>query len=140
MRKAAILSGLITEAELEFADINPMRPHSLRAAFSSILSLAGMNQRLIDYMQGHTDPYGGAYYRVSDEEIRGQYAEHMHALLLDHTEGLAEVTDRVVQLETMNLGYEAQVGQLKKKLQAMEEEQRVSGELLKMILEKKELQ
>ena len=110
------------------ADINPMRPHALRAAFSSILSLNGMNQKLVDYLQGHADQYGGAYYKISDEEIREKYEEHSKALALDYREDFdkleSRVNDKIQKLENMNEAYETRVMELKEEVRELKELER----------------
>ena len=75
LRETALKAGLITEEDLETADLNPCRPHALRAAFSTILRLNGFDPLLVDFMQGHRIPYNGAYLIPPAERVRQMYAE-----------------------------------------------------------------
>lgn len=75
LRETALKAGLISEEDLENADLNPCRPHALRAAFSTILRLNGFDPLLVDFMQGHRIPYNGAYLIPPPERVRQMYAE-----------------------------------------------------------------
>ena len=95
LRKFAVIAGIITEEELKEADINPARPHALRAGFSSIMVLQGVNQQLIDYFLGHTsDPYGGAYFNAPDEQLRELYSKHMEHLSITEVREIADVEEK----------------------------------------------
>lgn len=73
LRVVALEAGLVTEEELEQADLNPVRPHALRSSFSTILRLNGFDPLLVDFMQGHTLPYNGAYLIPPPEKVRELY-------------------------------------------------------------------
>ena len=75
LRETALKAGLVSEEDLENADLNPCRPHALRAAFSTILRLNGFDPLLVDFMQGHRIPYNGAYLIPPLERVRRMYAE-----------------------------------------------------------------
>jgi len=75
LRDTALKAGLVTEEELEVADMNPCRPHALRSAFSTVLRLNGFDPLLVDFMQGHAIPYNGAYLIPPAEKVREMYAE-----------------------------------------------------------------
>ena len=75
LRETALKAGLVTEEELEKADLNPCRPHALRSAFSTILRLNGFDPLLVDFMQGHAIPYNAAYLIPPPEKVRQMYAE-----------------------------------------------------------------
>lgn len=95
LRKYAVITGIVSEEELKAADVNPARPHALRAGFSSILTLQGVNQQLIDYFLGHSsDPYGGAYFNAPDEQLKELYAKHMEHLSITEVRELADVEEK----------------------------------------------
>ena len=90
-RKYVLLAGIVTEEQLQKADINPGRPYALRAAFRSILGLKGVNQDLIDYMMGHSVAYNGAYLGLSDDEMLEVYQQHEEHLSVSEVRELADV-------------------------------------------------
>ena len=75
LRDVALKAGLVTEEELEVADLNLVRPHALRSSFSTILRLNGFDPLIVDFLQGHTLPYNGAYLIPPPEKVREMYAE-----------------------------------------------------------------
>ncbi len=75
LKDTALRSGIINEEDLEHADMNPCRPHALRSAFSTILRLNAFDSLLVEFMQGHTIPYNGAYLIPPEEKVRQMYAE-----------------------------------------------------------------
>lgn len=76
-RVYAVKSGLVTEKQLKVADLNPARPHALRAAFQSILKLAGMNDAVVEYMAGHNiGETQRAYWLARTDELRDLYEKH----------------------------------------------------------------
>jgi len=90
-RRYGVLAGLVTDEELEKADMNPARPYALRGAFSSILGLNGMDRDLIEYMMGHTVPYRGAYLGMSDDELRELYQKYEEYLSVTEIRELEDV-------------------------------------------------
>lgn len=80
MRKVALKSQIIPKERLKSADINPLRPHALRASFSDRMAKAGANQLLIDYLQGHKMPYGDAYFG-GEEGLREAYVKYAGIVL-----------------------------------------------------------
>ena len=95
LRKYAILAGIVDEEQMKEADINPGRPHALRSGFSSILSLKGVNQKIIDGMMGHVDAYGGAYNQYSDEELREIYKEKEQFLSISDVREIADIEEKM---------------------------------------------
>ena len=95
LRKYAILAGLVDEEQMKEADINPGRPHALRSGFSSILSLKGVNQKIIDGMMGHVDAYGGAYTQFSDEELREIYGEKEQFLSISEVREISDIQEKM---------------------------------------------
>lgn len=75
LKDTALRAEVISDEDLEHSDINPCRPHSLRSSFSTILRLNGFDPMLVDFMQGHTLPYNGAYFIPPPEKVRSMYAE-----------------------------------------------------------------
>jgi len=73
LRAVVIKSELVSNEELETADMNPARPHALRSAFSTTLRLNGFNDGVVDFMMGHTVPYNGAYFIPPEEKLREMY-------------------------------------------------------------------
>ncbi len=77
----AIKSGLVTEEQMKKADINPARPHALRAGGMSILKLEGCPEKWVEFRAGHelgeTD---SAYWLTRPEESRKLFGEHYNAL------------------------------------------------------------
>lgn len=53
-RNRVLQLGIIDEARLKSADINPARPHSIRASTSDILKIqGGINNDLVEFWMGH---------------------------------------------------------------------------------------
>lgn len=104
MRSAALKAGLVTKEELESADFNPARPHSIRTAFISILKMAGMNDMLVEYFCGHTiSATDQAYFRITVDELRKTYKQYekylsitstVDAEKLEHLEQKAKVLEQ----------------------------------------------
>jgi integrase/recombinase XerD len=87
MRKTALRAGLVTKKELEDADISPVRPYSLRKAFSNILkNKTQLNNDLIEHLMGHAIDYNSAYHDPDPREVK----EHYKSIekLLSPSEGL----------------------------------------------------
>ena len=74
-REYVILSQIVTQAQLDRADMNPGRPYALRSAFRTILELNGMQEGLAEFLMGHKDRYNGAYRNMTDDEVREKYQE-----------------------------------------------------------------
>jgi len=141
LRDYAILAGLVTKEQMKRADMNPARPHALRAGFSTILKLQGVHGQIIDYMMGHKDVYGGAYTHIPDEELRAIYKKVERHL------SISEITDVAKLEEKLNHKIEEQgiiIKGLKAQIKEMEQEQKdrarsIAGdydpELVKKIME-----
>jgi integrase/recombinase XerD len=87
MKKTALRAGLVTKAELEKADMNPVRPYALRKSFSNILkNKSHLNNELVEYMMGHALPYNSAYNEPDPNDIRELYKSVEK--LLSPSEGL----------------------------------------------------
>jgi integrase len=77
----AIKSGLVTIEQMKKADLNPARPHSLRAGGMSVLKLEGCPEKWVEFRAGHegseTDT---AYWLTRPEESRQLFQKHYNAL------------------------------------------------------------
>ncbi len=91
-RTYGLHTGLITEEELKKADINPARPYAMRSAFSSIMGLKGMDRDFIEYMMGHTVPYRGAYFGMSDDELREFYKKYEQHISVTEIRELEDIS------------------------------------------------
>jgi integrase/recombinase XerD len=91
MREYVVLSGLVSKERMERADFSPARPHALRSGFSSIARLKGLNERLIDYFMGHSDPYGGAYNQTTNKELKEKYLEIEPALSVSSVSNFSDI-------------------------------------------------
>jgi integrase/recombinase XerD len=99
LRDVAIKSGIVSKEELEYADMNPARPHALRASFSTILRLNGFDPVLIDFMQGHRIPYNGAYFIPPVEKVREMYREVESKLALNEvSRSVGDLEKRLLEI------------------------------------------
>jgi len=81
LKALAIKSGLVTEEQMKLADINPARPHSLRAGGMSVLKLAGAPEKWVEFRCGHElDGNDAAYFLTRPEESRKLFRKHYNAL------------------------------------------------------------
>jgi integrase/recombinase XerD len=101
LRDVAIKSGIVSKEDLVYTDMNPARPHALRAAFSTILRLNGFDPVLIDFMQGHKIPYNGAYFIPPVEKVREMYAKVEDKLALTENRSINVLEKRVAELEAI---------------------------------------
>ena len=77
LKSAALKAGLVTQQELNAADVSPCRPHAIRTAFISILKMAGLNDTLVEYFCGHTiSATDKAYLRLTVDELRKTYKQY----------------------------------------------------------------
>ena len=129
LRETALKAGLITEEDLENADLNPCRPHALRAAFSTILRLNGFDPLLVDFMQGHRIPYNGAYLIPPPERVRQMYAEvepqlsisQLHPIEKKLEEKLKMYREDLVKLQMENQQLRRENEELKKQIRQITE-------------------
>lgn len=94
LRRYVQLAGLVSEEEMSRSDRNPARSHALRTAFASILRMNGANEALIDYFMGHTERYGGAYNRMTDEELKEQYVKYEEYLSISEFQDVEGVVEQ----------------------------------------------
>ncbi|GAI19678.1 unnamed protein product, partial [marine sediment metagenome] len=82
-------------------DINPLRPHALRASFSDRMAKGGANKLLVDYLQGHKMPYNDAYFG-GEEGLREAYVKYAEAVLEPR---------QVKQTEEIEQKFDAKIGE-----------------------------
>ena len=100
LKNLAIKSGLVTEEQMERADINPARPHALRSSSMSVLKLAGYPEKAVEFRCGHElNGNDQAYYMTRPEETRKLFRKFYHALRVKGTGQIDE--QRIKKLEDM---------------------------------------
>lgn len=139
MRKVALRSGVVSQEEMERADMNPCRPHALRAAFKTVLMLQGVPKELTEYWMGHTPDYGGAYHLPSDEEQLEIYADNCEPLSINRATEQVKELSKEMREEIGELQMENR--RLRKKLADMEQskEQQMGEQMLKAMQDNPEL-
>ena len=86
LKSLAIRSGLVTEEQMKLADINPCRPHALRAGGMSVLKLAGYNEEAVEFRAGHElSEQRQAYWKTRPEELRELFRKHYDSLRIKGT-------------------------------------------------------
>lgn len=105
IRSAALKAGLVTQEQIDIADMSPCRPHALRIAFISILKMAGINNTIVEYFAGHTiSPTEKAYLRLTTDELRKIYKQYEKFLSINN-----QVDNQKIQeLETKTKTFEEQ--------------------------------
>lgn len=97
----AIKSGLVTEEQMQLADLNPARPHSLRSGGMSVLKLAGYNPEAVEFRAGHElTEQRQLYWLARPEELRELFRKHYNALRV-HTGPPQIDEERIKKLEDM---------------------------------------
>jgi len=80
-RKLALKAELVSEKELEAADINPARIDALKSSGMTVAKLSGMNEKAVKFMAGdRLDKATMAQWMARPEELKQLYQEHYHAL------------------------------------------------------------
>jgi len=80
-RKLALKAELVSEKQLEAADINPARPDALKSSGMNLAKLSGMNEKAVKFMAGHKlDETTMAHWMARPEELKELYRKHYHAL------------------------------------------------------------
>ncbi|MCW4038383.1 MAG: site-specific integrase [Candidatus Bathyarchaeota archaeon] len=80
MKDIAAKSSFLPKGQLAQADVNPLRPHALRASFSDRMAKAGANKVLVDYLMGHKLSYDTAYFG-GEEGLREAYVTYAKQVL-----------------------------------------------------------
>lgn len=124
LREVAVLSGVVNKEEMERADMNPCRPHALRAGFSSIMKLQGVNNEIVEHWMGHSIPYESAYLIPGEEELKKIYMENEEGLSINRAteevkklerkyDGKMETYDELINRQALEI---AKLTELKKKV------------------------
>jgi integrase len=125
MRKYVVLAGLVSEERLERADFSPARPHALRTGFATIARLKGLNERLIDYFMGHSDPYGGAYNQATNDELKEKYIEIEPSLSVSSVSNFGDIEaqfkEDIDNLKATNVALTSKVLQLEQDFRTLKE-------------------
>ena len=131
LKTLAIKSGLVTEEQMKLADINPARPHSLRAGGMSVLKLAGYNEEAVEFRAGHElSEQRQAYWLTRPDELRKLFREHYDSLRVKGTTPFD--SQEVKQLRRMLAEQEITIGALRENGNSkVTEMQRLRGELEK---------
>lgn len=74
LREIAPLT-LIANSRFEHADVNPLRPHSLRASFNDQMAKAGAVKEFRDFLMGHKVQFDCAYFG-GEEGLRKTYVTY----------------------------------------------------------------
>jgi len=128
LRDVAIKSGLVSQEEMDNADMNPARPHALRSAFSTILRLNGFNDTIVDFMMGHAIAYNGAYFIPPHEKLREMYKGVEHAFCIS---GVPELVDeKLDSYKNVLDDYLKKIEKQDKRIAELEERERQRGEAL----------
>jgi site-specific recombinase XerD len=90
---------VVDPRRLERANFNIAGPHALRAAFSSILQYNGMNQVIIDGLQGHKVAYDSAYSRLSNRELIELYSKFEEHLTVSNAEEMMTMREELVHMK-----------------------------------------
>jgi integrase len=138
----AIKSGIVSEEKMKNADLNPARPHALRAAGMSILKLDGYNSEAVEFRCGHElGSTQQAYWLTRPDELRKLFAQHYKALCVQ-TGTSQVIEEEVKKLRRMVGDYEVTVGALSEngkikleKIQTLEEEQKQTRQELEHLKE-----
>lgn len=144
LKMLAIKSGLVTKEQMQLADLNPARPHSLRSGGMSVLKLAGASEKWVEFRSGHQlSETDSAYFMARPEECRELFRKHYNTLLVKATTQIDE--ERIKNLEKMLAEREitvqalAENGKLKveefKRLREELDKQRVELQRQKKVIE-----
>ena len=96
LKRVAPKTGM-AKSSLKDSDMNPLRPHALRASGSSLLKNDDMDKDVVNYMMGHKVDYDGAYMDGKDRET---YVRHAERVLEPKTAEIAsELEDRLKDAE-----------------------------------------
>lgn len=117
LRQVAMKSALIPKGQLEEADINPLRPHALRASFSDRMAKTGASKLLIDYLMGHKMKYGPAYFG-GEEGLREAYVKYAKEAL--EPTGIESVDESVKKLRSVIEEQATIIAKMKPKLEQLE--------------------
>jgi len=115
-------SSVVSKERLEKADVNPARPHSLRKGFAGALREVECDTHIIEYMMGHSDPYGNAYIDDDGLKIREIYKKYCDVLEIDNPPimGEQEFGKKIEELEST-------IKMLKSQQESMQEKAKIQA-------------
>ena len=127
IRTAAIKSGLVNEDEIKRnGGLSPVRPHTLRSGFSTLLQLDGVQKILVEFWMGHKLDYDAAYLIPPEEKQREEYSQHGVVLSLHETVDVAEVKsdmeERLQDMEATLIRYKKVVENQQEEIRELKEE------------------
>jgi len=99
MKRYVDIAQIVDPRRMERADFNIAGAHALRAAFSSVLQYNGMNQTVIDGLQGHKVAYGSAYSRMTDRELMELYAKFEDHLTVTNAEEMMTLREEMQEMK-----------------------------------------
>lgn len=95
-----IATKTMSRGRLEQADLNPQRPHAMRASFSDRMAKAGANKIFVDYLMGHKLQFDKAYFG-GEQGLRETYVKYAEMVLEPKGAGelTAEAQQKIAALE-----------------------------------------
>ena len=99
MRRYVSHAKIVDPRRMQRANFNIAGPHALRAAFSSILQYHGMNQMIIDGLQGHKVAYDSAYSRLSNRELIELYSKFEDHLMVSNAEEMMTLREEMLEMK-----------------------------------------
>jgi len=139
-KKLALKSGLVSESQMEAADMNPARPHACRSGFMTTLKLASCNDTAVEYMAGHKlDAVQMAYWGARPEELREMYSKYESYLSISETSAPALGARQAILKEIadiMGMDLELAKSEVRKQLGKEPEESEVESFLKEKIRQK----
>jgi len=128
-RKLTLKAELVSQRQLEAADINPARPDALKSSGMNVAKLSGMNEKAVKFMAGdRLDKSTMAFWMARPEELKELYRRHYHVLRVlspkPETEKIRELEEDIKDRDE-TIRALAENGRLKdERLKRLEEELR----------------
>ncbi len=98
-------------------NIRVLRLHTMRKYFRTRLPAGGCNLDVVEALLGHEGYLGGAYVRLTDEEIEAEYRKAEHSLWIFKTKPINE--DELRDLERENLLLRNEVADIRREIATM---------------------
>lgn len=116
LRKIAPQSE-IASGRLNHSDINPLRPHALRASFADQMGKAGASKQFVDYLMGHKLSYDTAYFG-GEEGLREAYVKYAEQAL--EPKGITPNLEKTLQEQRTALANQSvEINSLRQQLDQM---------------------
>jgi site-specific recombinase XerD len=127
LRNIAPDSGIASSGKIATADLNPLRPHAMRASFSDQMAKVGASKQLVDFMMGHKLQFDTAYFG-GEEGLRQAYIGYAEKAL--EPKGLSsevagtieEQKETIVRLENELTSVKRSIEPLSKALEKLVEQ------------------